>query len=350
MEAAKERINLKGLSLAELEAYVRSLGEPRFRAKQLFHWLYAKGEDDLQSMTNLSRTLRERIGATARTRAVRLITSRTSEKDQTEKFLFELNDGERIESVLMFDDGRTTLCVSTQVGCALDCKFCATGTMGLRRQLKAGEIVDQFLGVQRERAVGITNVVFMGMGEPLHNYENVIQASDILSDPLGPHLGRRRIVISTSGLVPAIRRFADEGHRYRLAISLNATTDEVRSRIMPINKKWPMAELLEAAKYYTKRSGEMITFEYVLLAGINDAPEDAARLEKLVRGISCKVNLIPYNPTMQGFKRPDYQRVQRFYERLAALQAPVTIRWSKGDDVAAGCGQLATEVPRGNPL
>jgi 23S rRNA (adenine2503-C2)-methyltransferase len=333
--------NLKGFDLVELQAFVESIGESRFRAQQIFRWLYGSGVSSFEEMTNLSKELRTRLNEVARIGSLKCVALRQSQKDQSTKFLFELEDGRKIESVLMSEDGRHTLCVSTQVGCAIDCKFCATGMMGLQRNLTAGEIIDQLLTVQSLSATTVSNVVFMGMGEPFHNYENVIKACHLMSDEHGPNLSKKHIVVSTSGLVPQILQFADEGQKYRLAISLNATTDAVRSPLMPLNKKWPIKELLRAAKYYTQKSEQIVTFEYVLMAGINDSVEDAERLKKLAQGILCKINLIPYNATEGQFRRPTENRILQFYERMASLRSPVTIRWSKGDDIAAGCGQLA---------
>ena len=333
--------NLKGLDLAELQAFVESIGESRFRAQQIFRWVYGSGVSSFDDMTNLSKELHVRLNQVARIASLKCATQRQSQKDQSTKFLFELEDGRKIESVLMSEDGRNTLCVSTQVGCAIDCKFCATGMMGLQRNLTAGEIVDQLLMAQALSGTTVSNVVCMGMGEPFHNYDNVIKAGNLMSDDVGPNLAKKHIVVSTSGLVPKIIQFADEGQKFRLAISLNATTDAVRSRLMPLNKKWPIQELLRAAKYYTEKSEQIVTFEYVLMEGINDSVEDAERLKKLAQGIFCKINLIPYNATKGQYRRPAADRISRFYERMASLRAPVTIRWSKGDDIEAGCGQLA---------
>jgi len=333
--------NLKGLDLPELQSFIESIGESRFRAQQIFRWMYGRGVSSFDEMNNLSKELRTRLKEVARIGNLKCVTQRQSQKDQSTKFLFELEDGRKIESVLMSEDGRNTLCVSTQVGCAIDCKFCATGMMGLQRNLTAGEIIDQLIMAQALSGTTVSNVVCMGMGEPFHNYDNVIKACHLMSDALGPNLSKKHLVVSTSGLIPKIIQFADEGQKFRLAISLNATTDEVRSRLMPLNKKWPIKELLRASKYYTQTSEEMVTFEYVLMDGINDSIEDAERLKKLAQGIFCKINLIPYNATEGEFRRPVEARIVRFYERLASLRAPVTIRWSKGDDIEAGCGQLA---------
>lgn len=335
---------LKGLNVAELEEYVKSIGEPRYRARQIFTWMYGRNVDSFEAMTNLSKDLRLRLTESASLNALELLTSQKSVKDPSEKFVFKLQDGLAIESVLMFEDDRITICVSTQVGCAIDCKFCATGMMGLKRNLSDGEIVDQLLTVQRLKGRKITNVVLMGMGEPFHNYDNLMKACALLTDDDGPNLANKHIVVSTSGLIPRIYQFADEKRKYRLAISLNATTDEVRTRLMPLNKRWPIRELLQAAKYYTEKLGEPVTFEYVLLQGVNDTLADADRLRKMVDRIFCKVNLIPYNPTVAAYQRTSEERVLAFYERLSDMRAPVMIRWSKGDDIDAGCGQLATKV------
>ncbi|NIR51815.1 23S rRNA (adenine(2503)-C(2))-methyltransferase RlmN [candidate division KSB1 bacterium] len=342
-----QKRNLKGLNLEELRQFVEALGEKPYRAQQIFKWIYGHGSHSFDDMTNLSKEFRGKLAKHADIIQLQLLTSQESSKDNTVKFLFQLHDGLRIESVLMFDGHRTTLCISTQAGCALDCKFCATGKMGLQRHLTPGEIVDQLLLAQSLSKRAISNVVCMGMGEPFHNYDNLMKACSLLSHDVGPNLAKRHIVVSTSGLVPQIIRFADEGHKYRLAISLNATVDEVRSEIMPLNRKWPIAELMKAAKYYTQKADQPVTFEYVLMERVNDFPEDAERLKEVAQGMFCKINLIPYNATEGTFRRPSEARIMQFYERMTSLRAPVTIRWSKGDDIEAGCGQLATKSNRG---
>lgn len=339
-----KKLNLKGLNLTELHAFIESIGEKPYRAQQIFSWLYDKGADSFDEMTNLSKALRAKLTEQAEIRHLTLVTKREAQKDKSTKLLFELQDGLRIESVLMSEDKRNTLCISTQVGCAIDCKFCATGMMGLQRNLSTDEIIDQLLFVQKLTGQPVNNIVCMGMGEPFHNYENLLKACDLMSDEHGPNMAKRRIVVSTSGMIPKIYQFADENHKYRLAVSLNATTDEVRDQIMPLNRKWPIRDLLKAVKYYTRKSDQRVTFEYVLMAGINDSVEDAQRLKQLLQGIFCKINLIPYNATEGEFRRPDKSKILQFYEHLSDLPAPVTIRWSKGDDIEAGCGQLATKV------
>ncbi len=333
---------IKGMDLAELEAFVRDLGEKRFRADQLFLWMYRHKATRFEEMTNMPRQFRQKLAQVAELQAAEISTVQVSRSGDTRKYLFRLHDDARVEAVLMTEAERNTLCISTQVGCPIDCKFCATGLMGLKRNLDAGEIIEQVLLVERESGVRITNVVVMGMGEPLLNYDNLMKALDILCHDKGPNLARRHIVISTSGIVPAIDRFIREKRKYRLAISLNATTDEVRNQIIPLNRKWPISTLMQLAREYTRASRERITFEYVLLAGVNDSEEDARRLLQLLDGLRCKLNLIPYNPTVRGFRRPSEEAVKKFYQALLPLRAPVTIRWSKGVEIDAGCGQLAT--------
>ncbi|TDI93751.1 MAG: 23S rRNA (adenine(2503)-C(2))-methyltransferase RlmN [Caldithrix sp.] len=339
-----QKVNLKGLDLNELRDFVVSIDEKPFRGDQIFSWLYNKSINSFDEMTNLSKELRDKLLERAQIDQLKLVVQQQSGQDQSIKYLFQLEDDSQIESVLMFDGNRATLCISTQVGCAIDCKFCATGMMGLNRHLTPGEILDQVLAVQKLNGTRVTNVVCMGMGEPFHNYDNLMKACELLSDELGLNLARRHIVVSTSGLIPKIYRFADENHKYRLAISLNATLDEIRSRIMPLNKKWPIAELMKAAAYYTKKSDLRVTIEYVLMAGLTDSLEDAKRLKNIVKGLFCKINLIPYNATLGEFKRPEERRIMQFYEQMRDLTVPVTIRWSKGDDIDAGCGQLAVKA------
>lgn len=336
-----QKVNLKGLGLNELRDFAVSIDEKSFRGDQIFGWLYNKSVNSFDEMTNLSKGLRDKLQERAQIGKLKLITQQHSAKDQSIKYLFQLEDEYRIESVLMLENNRATLCISTQVGCAIDCKFCATGMMGLMRHLSPGEIIDQVLTAQKLSGKNISNVVCMGMGEPFHNYDNLIKACQLLSDKQGLNLATRHIVVSTSGLIPKIYRFADENHKYRLAISLNATTDEIRSRIMPLNKKWPISELIKAAKYYTKKCNQRVTIEYVLMDQLTDSVEDSKRLKNITKGLFCKINLIPYNATLGEFGRPDEARIMRFYEQMRDLPVPITIRWSKGDDIDAGCGQLA---------
>lgn len=346
METQAIRTNLIGKSRAELMAFAESLGEKPFRGKQLFQWLYGRHIDNFSEITSLSAKLRARLQEIAEIKSLQIVQRQISQRRDAEKFLFALDDGLRLESVLMHEGDRHTLCVSSQVGCPIDCQFCATGKMGLLRNLSAGEIVNQFLTVQRLAQQPITNVVVMGMGEPMLNYEELLQACYILSDEEGPNLAQKHIVISTSGLIPKIQRFMQEGHKFRLAISLNATTDEVRERLMPLNRKWPIADLLAAAKEYALASKQLVTFEYVLLAGVNDSVNDAKRLRQLLRDIPCKLNLIPFNAVAENFRRPSNDAIEAFYQQLQGLEIPVMIRWSKGDDIDAACGQLWTKAEK----
>ncbi len=341
-EPAKRQ--LVGMTLEELEQFVTGLGERPFRGRQLFAWLYNKKARDFAEMTDISKPLRARFSELACIGLLQPVSEVTSADGKTRKFLFELGDGERIESVSIREGRRHTLCLSTQVGCALGCRFCATAEMGFSRNLSAGEIIDQVLLVERQLGEKVSNVVLMGMGEPLLNYQQVIAACELMRHERGLAIGHRRIVISTAGWVPGIMRLADEGHRFKLAISLNATTDEQRRLLMPVAERYPLQELLNAATYYYRRSGRRPTFEYVLLAGVNDSPDDARRLRELVRQVPCKVNLIPYNATQGSYRRPSTAQIETFREALAPLKAPVIVRWSKGDDIRAACGQLATRA------
>lgn len=338
----KQKINLKGLWIEDLEGLLGDLGERRHKAVQLALWIYDKGSNDFSEMSDLSKNLRERLNSIAYIDTIKLIKAQTSEVDFSEKFLFELRDGERIETVLMLEKDRITVCVSTQVGCPLRCKFCATGKMGFKRDLTPGEIVDQIIAL---RGYKPTHVVLMGMGEPLLNYENTIKALKIMNSELGLSFAGKRITLSTVGFPDKIRKLANLTMRTRLAISLNAPTDEKRNQLMPINKKRPLKALLEAVKYYTKRTKRRVTFEYVLINGFNDSQKDALELAKLVRGIPCKINLIPYNlvPGLP-YEKPPVGRIVAFRDYLLPRCPAVTLRKSKGEDIQAACGQLRTSL------
>ncbi len=332
---------LTGLTLQELEQFAESIGEKKFHGRQLFSWIYEKRATGFGDMTDLGKGLREKLDAVAVLGCLQLAGRTQSNASNTVKYLFQLQDNHAIESVLIHESGRRTCCLSTQAGCAFKCSFCATGAMGFHRDLTAGEIVDQVLCIEREAGVDLTNVVLMGMGEPLQNYDAVIKACRLLNHPDGLAIAGRHIVLSTVGIVPAIYRFADEGHPFRLAISLHASTDEKRKALLPIGRKYPLAELMKAVRYYAQKARQHPTFEYVLLAGINDSEQDAEDLVRLLKGLPCKINLIPYNAAIEEFSTPDAQTVDRFVQRLLPLHAPVSVRWSKGADIAAACGQLA---------
>jgi 23S rRNA (adenine2503-C2)-methyltransferase len=393
------RTDLRDLTLEETEAYVQRLGLPRFRAGQIFRGVHQRAAESLDELTDLSKALRERLAA--ETMIGRLETAREQvSRDGTRKLALRTHDGRLIETVLIPDGDaaapdddlevtetisatpatrggrrrpipadvpehlrdalfpqrpKLTQCVSSQVGCALDCSFCATAQLGFARQLTASEIVDQVYRAEalmrqltdddptrRAGADHVTNLVFMGMGEPLHNYSNVVRALSILTHSLGAGFSWRRITVSTAGLVPAVEKLARERLRVNLAVSLNATTDAVRDEIMPINRKWNIARLLEAVRRVPLERRRRVTFEYVLLGGVNDSDEDAARLPRLLRGIPSKVNLIPWNPHAKSpFRRPSDDRVHAFQATLRAAGLPVYVRRSRGDDIDAACGQLA---------
>ncbi len=336
----KKRI-LKGLSKKELIQFVTDLGEKPFRASQIWSWIYQKGANHFNEMSNISLPLRTRLNQSVAIGTIQLKDKQVSSTSKTIKFLWKLEDGQRLESVFIPEGKRRTVCISSQVGCALKCRFCATGQMGFQRDLTAWEIIDQVLGIRREINEQSTNIVVMGMGEPFLNYGNLIKALTIINDPEGLAIGHRKITISTSGIIPQIQRYTREGHPFKLAISLNATTDTLRSKLMPINKKYPLSDLLRAVREYTGKSKKRVTFEYVLLKGVNDTDDDARRLLKLLKQIPCKVNLIAYNPTSDQYQTPDEKRIETFAGIIRPLCAPVTLRLSKGDDIDAACGQLA---------
>ena len=331
---------LIGLTQTECEALVQEIGEKAYRGRQLYQWLYRRRAASLDEMSDLPQALREKLAAHAQMGQLTPV-EKTGSTSGSQKYLFRLPDGLHIESVFIPDAPRQTVCVSSQAGCGLNCRFCATARLGLQRNLTVGEIVEQVLFIMRDRSEAITNVVFMGMGEPFANYDAVLTAADLLSDDNGMAIGARRIVISTAGLVDRIRQYADQGRKYRLALSLNSPFQEQRAELMPIAKRWPLEEVLAAVRYYAKKSRKTPTLEYVLFAGVNDTPAHADALKKIVKSLPCKVNLIPYNPTTAAFTRPSDAQVDAFAQRLLPLKAGLSVRWSKGQDVNAACGQLA---------
>lgn len=342
MQASLEsKIALVGLNRRELDTILNVLKEPSFRGQQLFGWLYRSRVDSFEDMGNIPSGLRQSLEEKYRIHPLKLIHVTGSTGESTRKFLFELQSGEKVESVLMKEGKRTTICISSQVGCAVDCDFCATASMGFQKNLSVGEIVDQFLLVSKESTAPITNVVFMGMGEPFLNYDRVISAADLMNAEKGIKLGAKRITISTVGITPKINRYAEEKHRYKLAISLNGASQEKRLKTMPIAKKYPLNDLLVAIDHFSSRSRHPVTLEYVLMAGVTDSKEDAQKLMTLLSGRRCKLNVIPYNEIGGKYKRPGDERIEAFIKVLEKAPFPVTVRWSKGTDIAAGCGQLA---------
>jgi 23S rRNA (adenine2503-C2)-methyltransferase len=336
-----EKTNLTGLTEQELEQFAVESGEKAFRGRQLFSWIYQRRVDNFDDMSNLSKSLRNKLENTAKIGQLDLVEKTSSPGSDSVKYLFQTNDGEFVESVYIAEDNRRTLCISSQVGCALKCAFCATGAMGFKKNLSHGEIVDQVIFVERDLDIELSNIVFMGMGEPFKNYDNVIKAAHLIRHENGLAIGTRRVVISTAGIIPAIYRYADEGHRFKLAISLHSPYNDDRKNLMPISAKYDVDQLMQAVQYYMKKSRRRITFEYVLLAGVNDRKLDADGLYKLLNGLPCKINIIPYNPTIPKFKRPDKEHVDQFSRWLTPIKAPISVRWSKGDDIDAACGQLA---------
>ncbi len=330
----------------ELQALCLEAGQTRFRGDQIFEWIYRHGISSFDLMLNVNKSFREHLEEHYILQTLQVEKSMPSKLDNSIKILFKTQDNYFIETVSMVDSDRHTVCISSQVGCALDCSFCATGSLGLKRNLSTGEIVDQLIYIRGNIDHPITNVVFMGMGEPFHNYDNVLNAADIFHSPKGFNLGSTRITISTAGILPRIKQFINEKRRYKLAISLNASADGVRNKIMPINKKWNINNLVQTGRKYSNQKKRLVMFEYVLLKGINDSENDALELARLLNGIPCKVNLIPYNETDDKYQRPDEDVIIRFSEILHENRDEyrVLLRWSKGQDIDAGCGQLAGQA------
>jgi 23S rRNA (adenine2503-C2)-methyltransferase len=367
--------DIKSLLHEELEAQFQTWDQPVYRVTQLLEWLYVRHATSWDAMTNLPKVLREKLRENFSLQSLELVRKQGS-RDITQKFLWKLADGALIESVLipanpaLYGEAsdRHTLCVSTQVGCAYGCKFCASGLDGWKRNLAPNEIVEQVLAIERWNAAEslkfsvssvqpektgelktrfIDNLVIMGMGEPLANYEHLLKALRILNAPWGGGIGARKITISTSGLVPQIRRLADEPEQFRLAISLHGATDEVRQRIMPVNRKYPLKELTAALEYYQAQKDRMITFEYILIAGVNDAVEQTQPLGALAHHLRAKVNLIPYNK-VEGlhWERPAEDVCEDFLDALEKQRVPATLRREKGHDIEAACGQLRLKTER----
>jgi 23S rRNA (adenine2503-C2)-methyltransferase len=340
------RADLRAMTLDDAQAFAVAQGWPRFRGEQIWRWVHQKGARSFDDMTNLGRETRARLAETAVIGGLEIAEIQTS-RDGTRKLRLVTRDGQSIESVIIPDGDKTTQCISSQVGCAVDCQFCATAKLGLVRNLDAGEIVDQVYLARRLLAEvdpgrRISNLVYMGMGEPLHNYDNLVRSLRILTDDKGLGLSQRRITVSTSGLVPKLERLGGEDVRPNLAVSLNAPNDAVRDEIMPINRKWNIAKLLAALRAYPLEQRRRITFEYVLLAGVNDALADAGQLARLLRGIKCKVNLIPFNPHPEApYARPSHAAVTAFQDECRRFGLPVYLRTPRGDDIDAACGQLA---------
>lgn len=347
--------DLRGLRLGDLRQLLEDLGQPAYRAEQMFRWVHRFGAVSTEEMSNLPRGLRGQLAERFSLAPLRVDQTQCS-KDGTRKLRLLCGDGQPIESVLIPRDDKLTLCVSSQVGCALGCRFCATATMGLRRNLSPGEIVDQVYRTQRllsdeqstadpsARAARISHLVFMGMGEPLANLDHVLTAIENLCDPSGLDLSPRRITVSTVGLVPKIRELGRRMPQVGLAISLHATEDRLRDRLIPTNRRWPLSPLFQALREYPLPRRRRITFEYIVLPGLNDTPADVKRFARLLDGIPSKINLLPYNPARTDapeLERPTEEQIESFAERLRAKDLTTTVRHSRGLDIAAACGQLA---------
>ncbi len=326
----------------ELEAVLVSMGMPRMRAAQLINWVYVRKARSFDEMTDISAANRELLKEKFIIRTFE-VASKQEDKEGTSKYLFRLSDGSHIESVVMHYENRLSACLSTQVGCPIACPFCATGLDGLYRNLSVAEIVEQILALQDTSDIRINNIVFMGMGEPLLNYDNLLKAIKIIQSNVG--IGMRHITISTSGIEPAIRKLADENLPLTLALSVHSADPATRDVLVPINKKYPLPQLIEAMKYYREVTGRNVTLEYVMLAGINDSEEQARQLAKISRGVIGNINIIPYNPvTETGYKRPAYSVIQKFNTILRNAGYKVTQRAEKGSTIKGACGQLRTQV------
>lgn len=339
MEGISEgRINIKSIKLEDLKEIMEEMFQKKYRGTQIYKWLWQKGVNDFEIMSDIGKEERNKLKEKFYISEMKLI-SKMESKDGSIKFLFELEDKEKIESVFIPDENRRTVCISTQVGCPLGCVFCATGKIGFKRNLKFYEIAEQVISVQKIIKDRITNVVLMGMGEPFLNYNEVIYALRIINRDIG--VGARKITVSTSGITKNIYKFSEEPYQYKLAFSINAPDDEKRNKIMPINKIYNLKNVLESLKYYTDKKGMRVTFEYVLFKGFNDSMMDAVKLAEIARSIPSKVNIIPYNSIESSdFKTPDEEDVDRFVKILYPLSPAITVRWSKGKDILAACGQL----------
>jgi 23S rRNA (adenine2503-C2)-methyltransferase len=335
--------NFFALTLADLETLFKSFGKEKFRAQQIYKWVYDKNVTDPEQMSNLSKDFRVELKNLIQF-DLPTVVKHLKSKDGTQKFLFDVGDGKTVESVVIPAEDRQTLCISSEVGCNMACKFCFTGKQKLQKRLTADQIVGQFLQVQRAMGEGqrLTNVVFMGMGEPLDNSEEVFKAIEILNSPWGTNFSRRRVTVSTSGIVPEMWKIAT--NKTRLAVSLNGYDDESRTSVMPINKKYPLKDLLKECEVYAKETGERVTFEYVLLKGITDQLEHAEKLFHLTKHIPCKINIIPFNEHPgSGFERPSDSQVMKFQQLLIGKGAHVLLRRTMGRDIFAACGQLRSE-------
>ena len=338
--------NIYNYKLDELEDYFLSIGEKKFKARQIYDWLYIKNVNDFYKMTNINKSLQEKLSNTFSLEFIKII--KKQENELTSKYLFLLLDGNYIEAVLMRHDYGISVCVSSQVGCNMGCKFCESGRLKKVRDLEAYEIVEQIILIQNDIKERIDSVVIMGIGEPFDNYDNIMKFIRIINNPFGINIGARHITVSTSGLVPKIKKFMNEDLQVNLAISLHAPSDEIRNRIMPVNKAYSISELIDTLKEYIKKTNRRVTIEYVMLNSVNDSYEDAISLANLLRGMNVYVNLIPYNETSHiEFKKSSKDVIMKFYDTLKKNSINVTIRREFGSGIDAACGQLrAKEVEK----
>ena len=346
----RKKIQLKGYTLSELKDFFQENYNQKYRGEQVFNWMYNHLTEKFDEMLNLPKSLRSELDEKAELRTLNYIDSETSSETGTKKFIFSTKENNQIESVIIPEEKRTTLCISTQVGCPLDCQFCATGLMGYKKNLSAGEIFDQYMLAAKDFGKeNITNIVYMGMGEPLLNYQNTIKSLQIFAEEFTTGISLKKITVSTAGIAPKIIELADSGLKVKLALSLHSCFEDMRTKIMPINKKYSLRDNIEAVKYYAYKTGTRITFEYVMLKGINDRQEDLNALVKLCSEIPSKVNVIPFNslehmnPT--GFSaelRPTSKnKIDQFVKKLRDKNITVIVRYTQGEDIAAACGQLA---------
>lgn len=333
--------DIKSLTLEELTEELGALGEKAFRAKQLYQWIHQKLARSYEEMTNISNALKEKLEQGFVYTSLKMVTFQESKIDGTRKYLFELADGHLVESVLMKYKHGNSVCISSQVGCRMGCRFCASTLDGLERNLLAGEMLDQIYYISRHTGERVSNVVVMGTGEPMDNYDNIVRFIHMLTDENGLHISQRNVTVSTCGIVPRIRQLAEEGLQITLALSLHAATDEKRKRLMPIANAYALEDVLDACRYYFERTGRRLTFEYSLVSGVNDTKEDAEELVKLVGHLNCHINLIPVNPIEErDFKESAAQAVRAFQNRLEKSGINVTIRRELGRDIDGACGQL----------
>jgi len=352
-EESVTKTMLKGLTLKELKDFFTAAEEKRFRGDQVFEWIYGHMAASFDEMSTIPNYLRKKLNLYCELNTLSLVTSQQSQRTGTKKYIFKTHDDLAVEAVIIPDPKRTTLCISTQVGCPLDCQFCATGLMGYKRNLSSAEIIDQFLMVSRDYGKNkISNIVYMGMGEPLLNYANTLKTLQIFAEEKTKDISLRRITVSTAGIAPKIVELADSGLKVKLALSLHSMFEETRNKIMPINKKYSLAENLEAVRYYAKQTDTRITFEYVMLKDINDRTDDLNALIRLCKSIPCKINVIPFNsishmsPTGYAHELQPSQkfRVDEFVKTLRENDIVVMVRYTQGDDIAAACGQLAYKL------